>query len=359
MDLAAPSTLFTPLQLRGVSFRNRIGVSPMCQYSASEGRANDWHLVHLGARAAGGAGLVLVEATSVVPEGRISPFDLGLWEDRQIAPLARVAAFVESQGAVAGIQLAHAGRKASVARPWDGGGRLLPGAGGWSVVAPSPLPFNPGEPEPTSLDEAGMDRVEAAFQAAARRAVEAGFRVIELHAAHGYLLHQFLSPLSNHRDDAYGGSLENRMRLPLRIARTVRGALPPDRALFVRISATDWMEGGWDLEQSVQFAAALKEAGADLVDVSSGGLAPAARIPAAPCYPVPFAARIRESAQGPTAAVGLIARPFEAEAIVAEGKADLVLLGREMLRDPNWPLHAAGELSAEGPWPPQYLRAKG
>ena len=358
MDPAAPSTLFTPLQLRGVTFRNRIGVSPMCQYSAEEGFANDWHFVHLGARAVGGAGLVLTEATAVLPEGRISPHDLGLWEDGQIAPLARIAGFLRGQGAVAGIQLAHAGRKASVARPWDGGKRLLPGQGGWTVVAPSALPFNPGDPDSAALDEAGLEDVVAAFLAAARRAVEAGFQVVELHAAHGYLLHQFLSPLSNQRTDAWGGSLENRMRLPLRVARELRRALPADRALFVRISATDWAEGGWDLEQSVVFAAALKDLGVDLVDASSGGLVPTARIPAAPGYQVPFASRIRKDAGIPTAAVGLLTTAKETEAVVAEGHADIVLLGRELLRNPSWPLKAAAELGAEGPWPPQYVRAR-
>ena len=352
------SVLFSPWQLRGVQFRNRIGVSPMCQYSATDGLGNDWHLVHLGALAAGGAGLVMTEATSVTPEGRISPFDLGLWEDHQMAALARIAAFLESQGAVPGIQLAHAGRKASVARPWDGGGRLLPGEGGWPVVAPGPLPFNPGELESMGLDEAGIEGIVEAFQSAACRAAVAGFKVIELHAAHGYLLHQFLSPLSNHRKDGYGSSLDNRMRLPLRIAAILREALPDDRALFVRISATDWMDGGWNPEESVRFAAALKDTGVDLIDVSSGGLAPGASIPLAPGYQVPFAARIRASAQVPTAAVGLITGAREAEAIVAEGKADLVLLGRAMLRDPHWPFQAARELGAETSWPSQYLRAK-
>ncbi len=358
MDAAAPSALFAPLELRGVGFRNRIGVSPMCQYSAPEALATDWHLVHLGALAAGGAGLVLAEATAVLPEGRISPFDLGLWDDAQTAPLARIAAFIDGQGAVPGIQLAHAGRKASVARPWDGGGRLLPGGGGWPVVAPSPVPFTPGDPEPLALDAAGIEALVAAFAAAARLAVAAGFRVVEVHAAHGYLLHQFLSPLSNHRRDALGGSLEHRMALPLRVVRAVRETLPPDRVLFVRISATDWVEGGWDLDQSVAFSAELKAAGADLVDASSGGLVPTAKIPAAPGYQVPFAARIRAEAAVPTAAVGLITGAREAEAIVAEGRADLVLLGRGLLADPRWPLRAAAELGAEGPWPAPYLRAR-
>ncbi|MBI4911115.1 MAG: NADH:flavin oxidoreductase/NADH oxidase [Acidobacteria bacterium] len=349
--------LFSPLELRGQRFRNRIGVSPMCQYSAEEGRAADWHLVHLGARAAGGAGLVLVEATAVAPEGRISPHDLGLWEDGQIGPLARIAAFIASQGAVPGIQLAHAGRKAGVARPWDGGARLLPAEGGWVVEAPSPLPFHPGDPEPMALDGPALARVLDAFRAAARRAVTAGFRVVELHAAHGYLLHQFLSPLSNHRGDAFGGSLENRLRFPLQVVAALREAAP-DRALFVRVSATDWKEGGWDLPQCVAFAKALKGVGVDLVDVSSGGLAPDASVKVAPGYQVPFAAAIRKEAGIPTAAVGLITGAGQAEAILAEGHADLVLLGREFLRDPHWPLRAARELGAEAPWPPPYLRAK-
>jgi 2,4-dienoyl-CoA reductase (NADPH2) len=350
--------LFDPFDLRGLRFRNRIGVSPMCQYSALDGRAQDWHLVHLGALAAGGAGLVVVEATAVLPEGRISPWDLGLWDDSQADPLVRIAAFIRSQGAVPGIQLAHAGRKAGCARPWEGGRQLPPEAGGWSCVAPSPLPFHPGEAPPVALDESGLERIAQAFAAAARRAVVAGFQVVELHAAHGYLLHQFCSPLSNRRSDAFGGSLENRLRFPLRVAAVVRNALPEAMPLFVRASATDWVLGGWDLEQTVEFARCLHNQGADLIDVSSGGLIPDAVVPVAPGYQVPFAADLRARTGLPTAAVGLITEPNQAEAIVAAGQADLVLLGRQLLREPQWPLRAARELGAEADWPLQYQRAR-
>jgi 2,4-dienoyl-CoA reductase (NADPH2) len=350
--------LFEPFALRGLSFRNRIGVSPMCQYSAQDGFANDWHLVHLGARAAGGAGLVIVEATAVLPEGRISPQDLGLWSDDQAEPLARIAAFIASRGAVPGIQLAHAGRKASVARPWEGGRRLPPGSGGWTTVAPSPLPFAPADSAPVALDEGGIQAVVAAFVAAARRAARAGFQFIEVHGAHGYLLHQFLSPLSNARTDAYGGGLEGRLRLPLEVASAVRSALPNDLALAFRVSATDWVEGGWDLDQTVELARRLAGAGVDLLDVSSGGSSPKAVVPLRPGYQVPFAAAVRAKAGLPTAAVGLITGAEQAEAILRDGHADLVLLGRELLRNPHWPLQAARELGAEGPWPSPYLRAK-
>lgn len=350
--------LFNDFSLRGVRFRNRIGVSPMCQYSALDGLAQDWHLVHLGARAAGGAGLVLVEATSVLPEGRISPWDLGLWEDRQAEPLARIAAFIRSQGAVAGIQLAHAGRKASCARPWEGGRPVPLEAGGWSCVAPSPLPFHPGAAAPLALDETSLEELVLAFAAAARRAVEAGFEVVELHAAHGYLLHQFCSPLSNRRTDAWGGDLEGRLAFPLKVAAAMRAAVPESRALFVRVSATDWVNGGWDLDQTVHFVRRLAALGVDLIDVSSGGLAADAVVPAAPGYQVPYAAAIRARTGMPTAAVGLITEPAQADAIVASGQADLVLLGRQMLREAAWPLRAARELGAEGGWPTQYLRGK-
>ena len=350
--------LFDPFTLRGVRFRNRIGVSPMCQYSALDGVAQDWHLVHLGARAAGGAGLVMVEATAVLPEGRISPWDVGLWEDRQAEPLARIAAFIRGQGAVAGLQLAHAGRKAGCARPWEGGRPLALGSGGWACVAPSPLPFDAEGPAPAPLDPAGLERVADAFVAAARRAVEAGFQVVELHAAHGYLLHQFCSPLSNRRSDGFGGPLENRMRFPLRVAEAVRAAVPDDRAVFVRVSATDWAEGGWDLDQTVAFGQCLADLGVDLLDVSSGGLVADAVVPAAPGYQVPFASALRTRTGLPTAAVGLITEPVQAEEILAAGRADLVLLGRQLLREPGWPLRAAQGLGSEGSWPLQYLRAK-
>ncbi|MBV8899756.1 MAG: NADH:flavin oxidoreductase/NADH oxidase, partial [Verrucomicrobia bacterium] len=289
--------LFSPLTIRGVTFRNRIVMSPMCQYSARDGFADDWHLVHLGSRAAGGVALVVVEATAVTPDGRITPGDLGIWDDQHIEPLARIARFVHRQGAVAGIQLAHAGRKASSDLPWQGGARLkTPEEGGWPVVAPSPIPFNEGDPLPLALDEAGIDGIVDAFEAAARRALTAGFKVLEIHAAHGYLLHEFLSPLSNHRRGQYGGSLENRMRFLLRVAERLRGLMPDELPLFVRISATDWVEGGWDIQSSVALAKALKPLGVDLIDVSSGALVPTARIPVAKGYQVPFARRIREEA---------------------------------------------------------------
>src|SRR5512140_1082923 len=282
--------LLSPLTIRGITFRNRIAMSPMCQYSADEGLANDWHFVHLGSRAVGGVALVMVEATAVTRDGRISPADMGIWSDRHVEPLARIARFVHSQGAVAGIQLAHAGRKGSCEPPWKGGARLkTPEAGGWTVVAPSAIPFNEDDPPPVPLDEAGIDGIVAAFEAAAHRALAAGFQVIEIHSAHGYLLHEFLSPLSNHRTDRYGGSLDNRMRLLLRVAERLRRLMPEPLPLFVRISATDWADGGWDIEQSVVLASRLKELGVDLVDASSGGMVPHARIALAPGYQVPFA----------------------------------------------------------------------
>jgi 2,4-dienoyl-CoA reductase-like NADH-dependent reductase (Old Yellow Enzyme family) len=347
--------LLSPLTIRGVTFRNRIGVSPMCQYSASEGFANDWHLVHLGSRAAGGAALVVVEATAVTPEGRITPGDTGIWDDEHVAPLARIATFVQSQGAVAGIQLAHAGRKASCDLPWKGGARLKTAdVGGWPVVAPSPIPFQEEDPAPHPLDSAGIDATVAAFEAAARRAIAAGFKVIEIHSAHGYLLHEFLSPLSNRRQDEYGGSLENRMRLLLRVASRLRQLIAAELPLFVRISATDWTDGGWDIDQSVALALRLKDLGVDLIDVSSGGMVPRANIPVAKGYQVPFARRIRSEARIKTGAVGLITEPKEADAIITGGDADLVFLAREFLREPYWALKAQHELGAEPDWPIQY-----
>ena len=351
--------LFHPFRLRSVTFPNRVGVAPMCQYSAEDGLANEWHLVHLGARAIGGAGLVISEATAVSPEGRISPQDLGLWDDAQVAALARVAAFVAAQGSVPAIQLAHAGRKASTLRPWDGGGPASPERGGWApIVGPSAVPFDDGWAIPAPLDDAGMDRIADAFAAGARRALAAGFRVVEIHAAHGYLLHEFLSPLSNRREDAFGGSLENRMRFPLRVAAAVRAAWPEELPLFLRISTTDWVEGGFVPEEAVVFARRARELGVDLVDCSSGGGHPKARIPLAPGYQVPFAERVRTEAGVATAAVGLITEPAMADAIVATGKADLVLLGRELLRDPQWPLRAAAKLGDPYPVPRPYERAK-
>jgi len=352
------SKLFTPIDLRGVRAKNRIFVSPMCQYSAVDGVPNDWHLVHLGARAIGGAGLVMTEATAVNPEGRISPHDVGLWNDEQQAAFARIAAFIQAQGAVAGMQLAHAGRKGSVDAPWRGAPPVPEADGGWQPVGPSALPFAPQRTVPREMTTADIDQVVGDFVAAARRALAAGFEVVELHMAHGYLLHEFLSPLSNRRDDSYGGSLENRARLPLAVARAVREVWPEDRPVFARISATDWTDGGWDLEQSVQLAVWLREAGIDLIDCSSGGLTPDARIPVGPGYQTPFATAIRARAGIATGAVGLITEPEQAEQIVATGLADCVFLARELLRDPHWPLHAARRLRVDLPWPPQYERAK-
>jgi 2,4-dienoyl-CoA reductase-like NADH-dependent reductase (Old Yellow Enzyme family) len=351
------SHLFAPFQLRGITLPNRIAVSPMCEYSATDGFANDWHLVHLGSRAVGGAGLIIQEATAVLPEGRISPEDLGLWNDEQIAPLARINRFISEQGSVPGIQLAHAGRKASTFSPWRGNGEVKPAEGGWQVVAPSAIAFSPEYPQPVALDQAGIDRVIEAFAAATRRAVSAGYKVVEVHAAHGYLLHQFLSPLSNQRTDEYGGSLENRARLLLQVTRATRAALPDDLPLFVRISATDWVEGGWTAEESVVIARWLKEAGADLIDVSSGGSVPVAPIPVGPGYQTRFADQIRREAEVATGAVGMIVEPAQADHIVHTGQADLVLLARELLRDPYWPLHAATALHTTTTWPEQYLRA--
>jgi 2,4-dienoyl-CoA reductase-like NADH-dependent reductase (Old Yellow Enzyme family) len=347
--------LLSPLTIRGVTLRNRIVMSPMCQYMARDGFADDWHLVHLGSRAAGGVALVVLEATAVTADGRITPGDLGIWSDEHVGPLARIARFVHSQGAVAGIQLAHAGRKASCDVPWKGGAGLRsPEAGGWPVVGPSAIAFNEGNPMPTALNEAGIDGVIAAFEAATRRALAAGFRLIEIHAAHGYLLHEFLSPLSNRRTDSYGGSLENRMRLPLRVAGAVRELVPADLPIFVRISATDWAEGGWDVDQSVVLAARLKEMGIDLIDVSSGGLVPKARVPVGKGYQVPFARKIRAEAGVMTGAVGMITEPWHANEIVTGGDADLVLLARELLLEPYWALKAQQEFGAEASWPISY-----
>lgn len=349
--------LFSAFALRSLTLPNRIGVSPMCQYSSSDGMANDWHLVHLGARAQGGAALILVEATAVTPEGRISPGDMGLWKDEQIAGLQRIAEFLHTQGVYAGIQLAHAGRKASMAIPFAGERLLVPGEGGWQTVAPSALAFSESYSTPQALDQAGIDAVVAAFRQAARRAVRAGFDFVEIHSAHGYLLHQFLSPLANRRTDGYGGSLENRARMLTEVVDAVRAELPAHLPLLVRISATDWAQGGWAADDSVALARLLAPRGVDLIDVSSGGLVPYAQIPAGPGFQVEFAARIRRETHVPTAAVGLITTPEQANEIVARGQADLVLLARAMLRDPYWPLHAAIQLGEPAPWPRQYLRA--
>jgi 2,4-dienoyl-CoA reductase-like NADH-dependent reductase (Old Yellow Enzyme family) len=347
--------LLSPLNLRGVTLRNRIVMAPMCQYSAEEGIANDWHLVHLGSRAVGGAALVIVEATAVTADGRITPGDVGIWSDAHIEPLARIARFVHSQGAVAGIQLAHAGRKASTAAPWNGGATLKTSAeGGWQVVAPSAIPFYPDDPLPVALDKKGIDGIVDAFEAAARRSFAAGFKVLEIHAAHGYLLHEFLSPHSNQRDDEYGGNLDNRMRLVLRVTERMRAVMPDDLPLFVRVSATDWTAGGWDIEQSVALSRRLKEAGVDLIDVSTGGNLPTARIPVAKRYQIPCSRRIRDDADIPTGAVGLITDPKEADEIVTGGDADLVLVGRELLREPYWALKAQHAFEEEPAWPVQY-----
>jgi len=350
--------LFDPLPLRSLTLPTRIAVSPMCQYSSTDGFATDWHLVHLGGRAVGGASLVFTEATAVTAEGRISPQDLGIWQDAHVEALARITRFIHQQGAHAGMQLAHAGRKASTWRPWAGEGAVPASAGGWDeVVAPSALAFAPGYPEPRALDEAGVAGVVAAFAAAARRARAAGFGVVEIHSAHGYLLHEFLSPLANHRTDRYGGSFENRTRIVREVVAAVRAVWPEALPLFVRISATDWAEGGWDLEQSVELARALKGLGVDLVDCSSGGAVPGVRIPVGPGYQTPFAERIRQAAGIATGAVGMITEPVQAEHIVRTGQADLVILAREMLRDPYWPLRAARTLGRAASWPSQYLRA--
>jgi 2,4-dienoyl-CoA reductase-like NADH-dependent reductase (Old Yellow Enzyme family) len=355
------SALFTPFQLREVALRNRVVVSPMCEYSSSDGFATDWHLVHLGSRAVGGAALVLTEAAAVTADGRISPQDLGIWQDAHVEQLARIARFCNEQGAVWGMQLAHAGRKGSTKRPWEGSGAVAPADGGWIPVAPTDAPFDPTYPVPRALDEAGIAAVIAAFAAAARRVEAAGGTVVEIHSAHGYLLHQFLSPLVNHRTDRWGGSFENRTRLIREVVRAVRAVWPERFPLFVRLSATDWVEGGWDIEQSVELAALLRELGVDLIDASSGGAVPVGpnTIPVGPLYQTPFAERIRREAGIATAAVGMIVEPADAESIVADGRADLVLLARELLRDPYWPLFAARALGVEAPWPKQYLRARG
>lgn len=350
--------LFEPLVLRGVRFRNRVFMSPMCQYSCVDGVPSDWHLVHLGSRAVGGVGMCMAEATAVSPEARISPGDTGLWNEMQAEAFRRIASFIKAQGAAAGIQLAHAGRKASTSAPWEGNKPISADAGGWQPLAPSPLPFGTGYPMPRALDDSDIARLRTDFEASTRLALQAGFDVIEIHMAHGYLLHEFLSPITNKRTDQYGGSLENRMRLPLEITSRVRAALPDEHPLLVRISATDWVDGGWDLEQSVEFCARLKAEGVDLVDCSSGGTVPDAQIPAGPGYQIPFASEIRERTGIATGAVGFIVQPYQAESILATGQADVVFLARELLRFPYWALHAARELGASPQWPVQYARAK-
>jgi len=350
--------LFDPLNLRSVTLRNRIGVSPMCQYSSENGYPNDWHFVHLGSRAVGGAGLVITEATAVEPRGRISAWDAGLWEDGQIEPWGRIAKVIESHGAVAGMQIAHAGRKASVRRPWEGGKALPREEGGWEVIGPTDVPFADGYPNPRAMTRDDMSAVRDAFVVTARRAVAAGFRVIEVHAAHGYLLNEFLSPLSNTRNDEFGGSFANRTRFPLEVVRAVRAAMPDSLPLFVRISASDWTEGGWTIDDSVEFARILRGEGVDVIDCSSGGNVPHAKIETGPGYQVPFAEAIKRAAGIATAAVGMINTRL-ADEIVRSEQADMVLIARQFLRDPYFPLHAAKELGMSDRLPPpvQYGRA--
>jgi 2,4-dienoyl-CoA reductase-like NADH-dependent reductase (Old Yellow Enzyme family) len=351
------SNLFDPLTIRGLTLRNRIAVSPMCQYSSTDGYATEWHLVHLGSRAVGGAALVMTEAAAVLPEGRISPQDLGIWEDGHIEMLSRIVGFIRQQGALAGIQLAHAGRKASTYAPWRGQGAVPEKEGGWQVAGPSSEPFSENCPRPLPLTLDGIRSVTEAYAQAARRARQAGFDIVEIHGAHGYLIHEFLSPFSNHRQDEYGGSLENRTRMAREVVKAVREAWPESLPLFIRISATDWKEGGWDPAQSVELARQIKPLGVDLVDCSSGGNLPNAAIPAGPGFQTPFAERIRREAGVVTGAVGLITSPAQADHIIRSGQADMVLLAREMLRDPYWPLRAARELGYPATWPVQYLRA--
>jgi 2,4-dienoyl-CoA reductase-like NADH-dependent reductase (Old Yellow Enzyme family) len=352
------SHLFQSLRIKELTLKNRIVVSPMCQYSAEDGFANDWHLVHLGSRAVGGAGLIITEATAISPEGRISPFDLGIWKDEHVEGLLRITKFIHKQGAKAGIQLAHAGRKASMTQPWLGGKLVSPAEGGWEPIAPSAIAFNDAYAVPHELSVQEIKTVIDNFTSAANRALHAGFDVIELHGAHGYLIHEFLSPLSNHRKDSYGRSFENRVRLLLEIVESVSGVWPKSHPLFVRISATDWTDGGWSQEDSVRLAALLKSKGVDLVDCSTAGNVHGAKIPVGPGYQVPFAQVIRQQTGILTGAVGLITEVQQAESILADGKADLVVMAREMLRDPYFALHAATELKEDVAWPVQYERAK-
>jgi 2,4-dienoyl-CoA reductase-like NADH-dependent reductase (Old Yellow Enzyme family) len=349
--------LFSPLTIREIVSRNRIAVSPMCQYSSRDGFANDWHLVHLGSRAVGGAGLVIMEATAVEDRGRISPQDMGIWKDEHVDFLGRIAAFLKQQGAVAGIQLAHAGRKASTLPPWQGGKFIPESEGGWIPVAPSPIPFHPDDPPPHELSRAEIRGIVDAFVVGARRARRAGFQLVEIHAAHGYLIHEFLSPLSNRRTDEYGGPFENRVRFALEVTEAVRGAWPLELPLWMRISATDWAPGGWTVDDSVALARRVRDLGVDLIDCSSGGLTLQQKIELGPGYQVPFAERIRAEAGIMTGAVGMITTPEQANAIVRDGRADVVLVARQFLRDPYFPLHAAKVLGADQPPPVQYLRA--
>ncbi len=352
------SKLFSPIKMRSLLLRNRIAVPPMCQYSAVDGFASDWHLVHYGNRAVGGAALIIQEATAVCPEGRITPADLGLYEAGQVEKLKQITTFIRQQGCIAAIQLAHAGRKASCSVPWEGGKQLNEQSGGWKTMAPSAIPFSEEERAPLAIEEDGIQSIIRHFRSAAERALQAGFQVVEIHAAHGYLIHQFLSPLSNKREDRFGGSFENRVRLLLEIVQAVREVWPADLPLFVRISATDWAERGWNPDEAVKLSVLLKQLDVDLIDVSSGGLVPNVRIPLGPGYQVPFAARIRSEAKILTSAVGVITEANQAEAILEREEADLILFGRAFLREPYLPLQAAAVLEEEIPWPLQYVRAK-
>jgi 2,4-dienoyl-CoA reductase-like NADH-dependent reductase (Old Yellow Enzyme family) len=352
------SHLFSSLKLRSLTARNRIVVSPMCQYSCQDGLATPWHLVHLGSRAVGGAAIIFVEATGVSAEGRISPGDMGIWSDRHTEALAPIAKFIREQGAIPGIQLAHAGRKASTARPWEGGGKVSIEEGGWQPVGASALPFSSGSWVPRALETNELARITTEFVEAAKRARDAGFQVIEVHAAHGYLLHSFLSPLSNQRTDNYGGSLENRERLVLDVVKGIRGVWSDDLPLFVRLSCTDWVRGGWDVDESVHLGKALRELGVDAIDCSSGGLSPDQRISLGPGYQLPFAERLKREVPIATVGVGMITEAHQADDAIGQGRCDLVAMARELLRDPYWPLHAARVLGDEVRWPDQYLRAK-
>ncbi|HEV7380031.1 MAG TPA: NADPH dehydrogenase NamA [Dyadobacter sp.] len=352
------SLLFSPITIKKITLKNRIVVSPMCQYSSVDGFATDWHLVHLGSRAVGGAGLIISEATAVSPEGRISPDDLGIYLDEHIEKLKQITTFIKQQGSVAGIQLAHAGRKASTNAAWKGRGQVPRDQGGWQTLSASAIPFNEADEAPLEMSQDGIDKLVADFAKATERAVQAGFEAIELHAAHGYLIHQFLSPLSNHRNDNYGGSFENRIRLLVEIIEAVQAVLPADLPLIVRISATDWAENGWDPGQSVALSKILKDKGVDMIDVSTGGLVPHTKIPVGPLYQVPFAAQIKEQVNIVTGTVGLITTSEQAEAILDKGEADLIFLAREILRNPYFPINAAAELNEEIAWPVQYERAK-
>jgi 2,4-dienoyl-CoA reductase-like NADH-dependent reductase (Old Yellow Enzyme family) len=353
------SKLFSPIKIQNIELKNRIVVSPMCQYSSINGFPSDWHLVHLGSRAVGGAGLILTEATAVSPEGRISPDDAGIWNEEQVNAYKKITSFIKSQNSVSGIQLAHAGRKASTYSPWKGSGEVKVENGGWITLAPSPIPFSENFPHPKEMSEEDVQLVIDQFTKAAKRSIEAGFEVIELHFAHGYLVHEFYSPISNKRKDKYGGNLENRCRFAIEIAKSVRETIPDGTPLFARISSTDWVENGWDINQSIQIAKGLKEVGVDLIDCSSGGNVSNAKIPAGPSYQIPFAEKIKKEVKILTGGVGLITTAEQAEEIISSEKADIVLLAREMLRDPYWALHAAKKLNVDlTDWPKQYLRAK-